>query len=234
MSKSTKIIAGLGVAAALGVAAIPVASFADTAGTHTVTVTASVAGDIVVKAATGDATATADAALTDITGSSSTGSIGFGNLGIKDQKVHANTTVIDVETNYPHGYTLSADADELTNAVGGATIGRASGEAFTTGTGDYAGTSSAWGIKVAKAVWDYSASDWSSTAGTLSNTNGYTTTDFNAIANGTVDTTGNISTNTRNKYTMSYGIGIAEGQASGTYSGEIEYTVTAQDYTAAP
>ena len=140
MSKSTKIIAGLGVAAALGVAAIPVASFADTAGTHTVTVTASVAGDIVVKAATGDATATADAALTDITGSSSTGSIGFGNLGIKDQKVHANTTVIDVETNYPHGYTLSADANELTNAVGGATIGRASGEAFTTGTGDYAGT----------------------------------------------------------------------------------------------
>ena len=232
MSKSTKIIAGLGVAAALGVAALPMATFADTSGTHTVTVTASVEGSIIVKANTGDITE----ASTDITGGSNTGNIAFGDLGIGDQAVHDEVTVIDITTNYPNGYELNANAGQLSHQTEGSTafIDRASAQAFTTGEGTFTGSTSVWGIKVTKANWDYTAQTpgWSGTAGTLSAGADYTTTDYNAVANGVIDDTGVLSTQTRSKYTMNYGIGIATGQASGNYSGQVVYTVTATDYSA--
>lgn len=228
MSKSTKIIAGLGVVAALGVAALPVASFADDYGTHTVTVSAEVGGSITAKVATG----------TNPTPSTwaSTGTIQFGNLAGGDMLVHDDTTQIDVETNYPNGYSLTAEAEALANNVtGGGEISLTNG-ATITGTasakGTYNGATSVWGIKVTKTAYDYTNTDWASSASALSAGSDYSSTDFVSKATGTIDESGAISATTRNKYDINYGIAIASNQASGSYSGDIEYTLTATDYDA--
>ncbi|MBR3414626.1 hypothetical protein IKG73_01230 [Candidatus Saccharibacteria bacterium] len=228
MSKSTKIIAGLGVAAALGVAALPLATFADDFGTHTVTVSANVAGTITAKAITGTNPTPVEWA--------STGTINFGNLAGGQMMVHGDTTVIDVETNYPNGYVITATAEALENTTGGSgTIGMTDGYAFT-GTsankGTYNEPSSAWGVKVTKTAYDYTESDWSSTPSALSADSDYSSSTFISKDTGTVDTSGTAAATFRNKYDINYGIGIASNQASGIYSGEIAYTLTATDYDA--
>ena len=219
--KSTKIIAGLGVAAALGVAALPVASFAagGTTTKGTVTVNASVNGHLTIKMTNSAGTESDDIANT----TSWTDTVGFGSLANKEQKVIAGATKIEVDTNYPNAYTLTGAATALANSVsGGGSIALTDGYNFdTAGSAEdtYTATTSVWGIKVVKSGND----------STLTNTDGYSSSTYKSLASGTIDSIASSTENQDNTYAISYGIGISPSQASGNYSGSIVYTVTTTD-----
>ena len=232
MSKSTKIIAGLGVAAALGVAALPAATFAANYGTHEVEVSAIVEGSITASIATG-------ANASDPADWATSGEIDFGNLSTGDMLVHANTTRMVVETNYPNGYEFTAVAAALPNTTAGSgTIALTNGTVITgdsTTKGSYSGDTSVWGIRVSKATWNGSA--WGTS--TVMSTGDYASTtnnEYKSLASGTIDEVGPLAATTKNKYDINYGIAIAGDQASGTYenSTAIVYTLAADDYNTQP
>ena len=226
MSKSTKIIAGLGVAAALGVAALPVASYASTNYTGNVALSATIQGDISIKidsddmgsetAGTGDEVIFKDGEST--------------NLSAGHFYKAGNTRIV-IETNVPNTYTLQAKGGALTSNASTATIPVAgvvansaladadNGAEYTTGA------SSMWGIKV-------SAADKGGSAISMT-TNGSDASIFQGATKymiGTTDTIVDFATVTggkiKNTYTINYGLGLSADQPSGTYTGTANYTVT--------
>lgn len=240
MSKSTKIIAGLGVAAALGVAALPVATFA-------AQTTTTYSGQVALSATIADELSiTIDGANMTTSGSPASGTaVTFKTNAIGDDPedpgyvapsanlaagkfYKAGNTQIVISTNVPNTYTLQAagtvlSSDDATIAVAGVD---ATGDNGLTG-GDngssYSGASM-WGIKV-------SGVDKNSSAISLSD--GTSATVFNGASKyligtsaTTVDYAAVSSGNIANTYSVEYGLGINAAQSSGEYTGTATYTVT--------
>ena len=215
MSKSTKIIAGLGVAAALGVAALPVASFAANY-SATVPVQATVANSVKIEvkdmnAGTPAWTAAQQAdsgsthAFADLT------TVDFGSLAPGVGTSLADQTELRVTTNYPSGYTISATTTDLDHAT-------ESGVAipdFTTATAvaTSGNTTSGWGISVQRTTNTPTYLIGSATA--------YNGNDGTSA----FETQSSLSGLTQNEYTVNYGINVGASQASGVYSGSVTFTV---------
>lgn len=215
MSKSTKIIAGLGVAAALGVAALPVASFAADY-SATVPVKATVANSIKIEVKDNNATTPAwvaaqqaDAggvnAFADLT------TVDFGNIAPGAGTSLAAQTELRVTTNYPAGYTISATTTDLDHASqAGVDIPAFSTDTAIAATGN---TTSGWGINVQRTT----------------NTATYligSATEYNGN-DGTAafETQSGLTGLTANEYTVGYGINVADDQASGEYNGSVTFKV---------
>ena len=204
--KSTKIIAGLGVAAALGVAAIPVASFAEgepQPASSTVNLSATIASDLSLTIAEGG------------------NSINFGNAlsaGAASTAENA-TSVITVTTNWPNGYELTGKSTGDLAATG--TTDKIA-EFATASTISGEGAADGWGAHVAMkqgASFDNTSAFKDLTAGQYLGFNGATgrVIDKKAAKSGQVS----------NDYTVTYGLKAKANQASGTYTGTIPYTATA-------
>ena len=223
MSKSTKIIAGLGVAAALGVAALPVASFAYT-GTGTVAVSAEITGTIGMQINTlADGMMSGDIADTT-TQAGFEADFGAVTLGYGYKK--AGNTIIKVHTNQPGGYVLSATGADLaqTGAGAGTAVIPASTAGVTVATNAAAvpGAVSGWGITVDK------THTGTATTETLGSFFGAAAGDvFKAdTSSQTIDTVSDVLTSYEGTYTIGYGLTIADNQPSGAYSGTITYVAT--------
>lgn len=228
--KSTKIIAGLGVAAALGVAALPVATFAETTTTYKgqVGVQATIADEIAVKIDTNDM-------ATGATPTSGTGVV-FRTAGESPSTnlsagafYTAGATSITVSTNVPNTYTLAASGSVLSSAtaeipVAGIVAANSNLPADGTNGSAYNAGASQWGIKVAGVDKDSQAITLSDgTDATVFNNAGKymiatdpTTVDYATVTAGKIE----------NTYTVNYGLGITADQASGAYAGQANYTVT--------
>ena len=239
MSKSTKIIAGLGVAAALGVAALPVATFAaQTSTTYSgqVALSATIADELSITI-DGDPMST-EAPITegtDVTfmtpakGTEGTDGYVAPSANLAAGKFYkAGNTQIVIATNVPNFYTLQAagtvlESDDATIAVAGTD---ASGENGLTGgeNGDPYSGDSKWGIKVSGVDKNSSAislsdgTDPTAFAGASKYLIGTsaTTVDYAAVSAGNIE----------NTYSVEYGLGINEAQSSGVYTGTATYTVT--------
>ncbi|MDO4889426.1 MAG: hypothetical protein Q4A25_01900 [Candidatus Saccharibacteria bacterium] len=213
MSKSTKIIAGLGVAAALGVAALPMASFAANYSV-TVPVQATVANGVKIEVKDMNATpsdwvaaqqpdADGTNAFADLTAVNFGSSLAPGvGVSLLDQ------TEIRVTTNYPSGYTLSAVTTDLTGDPASSIADFES----VTAVNASGNTTSGWGIQVAKNGTALAAFVDGATTGYKG-------------ANGQIDSVNGLTGLTTNVYVANYGINIAASQAAGTYSGSATYTV---------
>ena len=221
MSKSTKIIAGLGVAAALGVAALPMASFADNY-SALVPVEATVANSvkIEVKDMNADTPAWVAAQQADASGTNAFAdleTINFGSAIAPGAGVaKADQTEIRVTTNFPAGYTIGAVTTDLEQTIGS---GSASIADFATATAVSASgnTTSGWGINVQKNASDYVLGSATTYIG----------------SNGTFETVSDLTGQTVNTYVANYGLNVSATQAAGTYSGSVTYTV-ASDATLDP
>lgn len=232
MSKSTKIIAGLGVAAALGVAALPVASFATSNYGLTTTVNASI--EDYLRVYFNGTQHAADAS----TSSYATQTVNFGTNGIIEagkSYISSSNTTIRVESNYPGGYSLGVTPTAL-SATGVTDTFDPAATAFTIASdgADFTGTDSSWGIHIVKAAsgvadtasmsglwWD------STTTAPVAGYLGGTADTSNAIDNVDVDDLGAAVDNT---YTVTYGINAKPGMPSGAYTGTATYLVSS-DYT---
>ena len=204
--KSTKIIAGLGVAAALGVAALPVATFAEgepADATGTVNLSATVSSDLTLTIATGGTSIDFGSALS--AGASSTAS--------------GATSVITVATNWPNGYELKGTSTgDLTSTDNQDNIAEFATASTITGTGAADG----WGAAIAlgnDVEFDTTSAFNNLAAGQYLGFNGSTgrVIDKKAAQEGAIS----------NEYTVSYGLKTKADQASGTYTGTITYTATA-------
>ncbi len=223
MSKSTKIIAGLGVAAALGVAALPVASFAYT-GTGTVAVSAEITGTIGMQINTDNSGTMSSDIEDDATQAGFAADFGSVTLGYGYKK--AGNTIIKVHTNQPGGYVLSATGADLaqTGAGAGSAVIPASTAGVTVTDNDAAVASavSGWGITVDKtktgtATTENLGTYFGNAAGNV----------FKAkTTSETIDTVSDVTTAYEGTYTIGYGLTVAENQPSGNYSGTITYVAT--------
>ncbi|MBQ9017407.1 hypothetical protein IJ103_04215 [Candidatus Saccharibacteria bacterium] len=205
--KSTKIIAGLGVAAALGVAALPVATFATT-NTHTTTVNATIADSLTITI--NDVPAEAGASTSD--------TINFNGVVAGTAYENAGSTKIEVATNIPTGYTLSAVSPTALSYSGQEATFAAAATPFTISEGaSNRATTSEWGIHVAK----------TGSGTTLSGTSykDLTAGQYVAVA-GEIDAVSGLNADVDNTYTISYGLNAKTGMPSGDYAGSIQYTVT--------
>ena len=220
MSKSTKIIAGLGVAAALGVAALPMASFAYT-GTGTVEVSANIAGTIGMQINTAaDGTMSSDIA-DDATQAGFAAAFGDVVLGNGYKKV--GNTIIKVHTNQPGGYVLSATGANLTQTAGTAVIPASpAGVTVATDGAAISGAVSGWVITVDKTKTGTATTETLGSYFTNAASNSFkakTTAE-------TIDTVSDVQTAYEGTYTIGYGLTVAENQPSGAYSGTITYVAT--------
>ncbi len=245
MSKSTKIIAGLGVAAALGVAALPVASFAaqtTTNYTGAVGLSATIADELAIKIdnnnmATGG-TAASGTAVTFMTNAIGTqGQDGYvapsSNL-IAGNFYKAGNTQILISTNVPNTYTLKARGTALTSADASIPVAGVVAAESTLPTENAANQSeytgaSMWGIKVSAIDKNNTAKALVTDAATPTPTNSV----FNSAEKYMIDTSDTIvdyaevtSGKINNTYSVEYGLGINAAQSSGIYTGTATYTVT--------
>ena len=208
MSKSTKVIAGLGVVAALGVAALPLASFATSGDYGTVAVSATVPDAISM---TIDGTAT--------TGSGVAGNaVAFGNVATGAIAVSDGSTIkYNVAYNFKVQNTSNSGAGDLASST--STIAP-----FATATKPTTGQStSGWGFRVTKTSGTISATAYDDATlmdGADKTYIGVPTseTTLDAVAAPAAAITGT--------YTMEYGLQVSNDQASGTYTGSITYKVT--------
>lgn len=215
MSKSTKIIAGLGVAAALGVAALPVASFAADY-SATVPVKATVANSIKIEvrdnvAASPAWTAAQKADAGAVNAFADLSTVDFGNMAPGAGKELAGKTDLRVTTNYPAGYTISATTTDLAHKTeAGVAIPDFAADTTINTSGN---TASGWGINVRRTT----------------NTAAYligSANEYNGNSGATAfETQSGINGKTTNEYTIGYGINIAETQASGEYNGSATFKV---------
>lgn len=226
MSKSTKIVAGLGVAAALGIAAVPVASFAVTDLSGTVDITATIADSFSMTIDTKTASQAGTAG----------NAIDFGEVAVNSTDTAGSTTLV-VTTNIPDGYNLKAFATgaaghetALHNAEADADIpGYASLSALTAGT-------AGWGIKVSAVEKD--VADAGAAAARALNGGVFDGTQYLAptTAGAIIDSIAadSISAMHEVTYTVDYGIATSANQAAGTYAGQVTYTATPVIASVAP
>lgn len=233
MRKSTKIVAGFGTVAALSVAALPVASFAETTTTAysgEVSLSATLQDEIAIKIDTVDMTTSGAATKgTDVVfmnaDATPTASLSAGHSYFTGAK-----TQITVTTNVPNTYTLATSGSVLTSAnndtIGLAGYDSTSGglSIASTNAADYTGDSM-WGIKV-------SGVDKDDTAITLK-TSGGTNSAFESATKYQMSNTSTVvdyaqvdGAKIANTYNVDYGLGVNEDQPSGVYTGTAYYTVT--------
>ena len=199
MSKSTKIIAALGVAAGLGIAALPAATFAATS----VEVPLKVTIDDVLSLSgvtTGDFASTTGITL---------------EAGQNDAQ---SQTVWTATSNDTDGWTVTVapttnGSNVLTNATN-ETI-----DPFATEVTDLSeNTTSGWGIKLNNLADGVSAA-----------TSAFTTTGFKGVTTGPdqVVTSSAPSGTAGKNFTTIYGVDLADDQAAGVYAGSITFTIAA-------
>lgn len=220
MSKSTKIIAGLGVAAVLGVAALPMASFAAEGDQYTVTVPvqATVANGIKIEVK--DNNVASPAWVSATRADNQQDGHAFADLSTISFSLApgAGTSVLDktdirVSTNYPAGYTLSATTTDLEASNLPAIEDFASVSQIAT-TGN---TTSGWGIQVAKDNTVLPAFQTGEEPEVVSGYKGVNS-QIDAVTSG-------ITGLTTHTYAVNYGINIAASQAAGTYNGSATFVV---------
>lgn len=211
MSKMSKTIAILGVVAGLGVAALPLSSYAvdptEIQGTGTpLSASKDVPVQLTIKETlsmwvtneAGDADFTSPVVLGDAAGVSGPALVESAPIAIK------------VRNSTKEGYnlTLAGSAAEnatgLTNATTGSTAVIATGDLTST-------TASQWGYKVKKGATGsgYDAT-WQSVQ--------------EAVDAATIDTLGAAGVNTT---LVKFGVNILDGQEAGTYNGQVKFTATA-------
>lgn len=236
MLKSTKIVAGFGVVAALSVAALPAASFAaQTDYSGQVSLTATLKDEISIQIDSNDmattGTATSGTPVEFMNGAATP----TNSLSTSKSYFTGNKTRITVTTNTPNTYTLSTSGSELVSTTdSNNVIARAGYYDSGTNTGglsisstnedDYTGDS-LWGIKISGVDKDSQAITLSTSGGTDSAFEGatrYQISDTGTVVDYTQVTNGKIS----NTYSVDYGIGINADQPSGVYSGSAYYSVT--------
>lgn len=214
MSKTTKIIAGLGVVAGLGVAALPIASFA----------ASTVAGEVQLDVEVNEAIAmtilgngdngTAGVDTYTPTGASTIDGHAVGTLYDPTDLQTSSSTVsllpnsadtttatsaITVYTNAASGFTLSVKDADSTTALVNADDNTAT---IPAGTNIVAGTA-AWGYK----------------GGSVTNFAAISATDAQVHSQSSPTTNGQT-------INMTYGVSTASDQKTGTYSDTIIYTAT--------
>ena len=216
MSKSTKIIAGLGVAAALGVAALPVASFAADY-SATVPVKATVANSIKIEVRDNNADTPAWVAAqradnpTDGNAFANLTTVDFGNVAPGAGTSLAAQTELRVTTNYPAGYTISATTTDLDHETqAGVAIPDFDTATAIAATGN---ATSGWGINVQRTT--------NSPAYLIGSATEYNGNDGTSA----FETQSGLTGLTSNEYTVGYGINVAEDQASGEYNGSVTFKV---------
>lgn len=232
MLKSTKIVAGLGAIAALSVAALPAASFAETTNySGQVSLSATLKDEISIKIDTADMTTSGDAAEGTAVAFMNDESTPTIDLSAGHSYFTGGKTHITVATNVPNTYTLSTSGSALTSgsesiARAGYYDGTSSGglDISSTNGDDYTGDSM-WGIKVSgvnKANTAISLSTGEGTASAFRDATRYQISDTGTVVDFAQVNGSKIS----NTYTVDYGIGINENQPSGVYTGVAYYSVT--------
>lgn len=219
MSKSTKVIAALGVAAGLGVAALPAATFAVQSDSATAGVEVTVTDTISITV-TGTSSGDPVSADTMVDPTDDTLTVPAVKVTMaNDASTIANGTTA-VVTNNTTGYTLSvaAQATGSSTLKNGSDTSAASYDtiapfASPVPAGDLAGkTSRGWGILA-------------------SNTSATVTTPFQSYAGVTDESQTILSTNTHtagsaNTTNIAYGFNTKVDQKTGVYTGYITYTAT--------
>lgn len=210
MSKSTKIIAALGVAAGLGIAALPAATFADTS--VAVPVRVNIEDTLALSGiTTGDFASTEGLDLV------------AGSYDVTSQ------TVFTATSNNNSGWHVTvAGTDDTTQQSGStlynATTGGQSIAPFSTAVpaadpgsdGDWIGKAgdSGWGIMLDNLATGVSAGA------------NYSTSSYMGVtAAGNVVTSATTSGTAGKSFTVKYGVRLADTQAAGDYKGNITYTI---------
>jgi hypothetical protein len=221
MRKSTKLMAGLGVVAGLGVALAPLATFAEAVGTDTLTVTIDVACKLTADgytAGTGGNTGTPWA--NHYIGNLEAGSyVDLGSGAINNGTGNpAQATSVNVKCNDPagavagHGWQITATATDLTGQTDNTQ------KILHTVSPVTDGSASGWGVKLSKtgtgdlAIQSTYADDYTAVA------SANTVLAKGAITGGTAGDTLNID---------GYEVSAIASQAADTYEGSITYTFTA-------
>ena len=215
MRKSTKIMAGLGVVAGLGVALAPLATYAGTIGIDTITVTIGVACSM-----TADGYAAAQGSGSDTTwannyvGNLTAGSyvdLGSGDINNGGGNP-AQATAINVKCNDPagavagHGWQISATASPLTGQTD-------SSKNIPVADPVTNGSASGWGVKLSKTA-----------TGDLTITSGYTS--YKSVPANTVLAKGAVSGGAAGD-TLNidgYRVSATASQPADTYTGTMTYT----------
>ena len=233
MLKSTKFVAGLGVVAALGIATVPVASFAtETNYSGQVSVKATLKDEIEIEIdgnamSTSGASTAGDPVEFMNDEATPTNELSAGHSYFVD-----DATTITISTNVPNTYTLSASGTALSNANGSIAVagfdGAASGNAgltISSTNGDTYNGDSMWGVKISGSDADgaISMTTDGTTASAFEGATKYQLGTGSATIIDYAQVSGDKITNT---YDVDYGIGIASSQSSGEYNGAVYYSVT--------
>lgn len=237
MSKTTKIIAALGVVAGLGVAALPAFTYATATISEDVDLVVEVPSAIAIEISgnndSGDYNAVAgvnpsDAELkntdgnviTAITGTSSSKAVILPNAivegGTSTGQEPTFKSTIKVTTNATGGYNLAVKATTSTSLTSGSdTIPAiaAASASFTQGT-------AAWGVRTAA---DYSSTDTGATPAAIKNDKWYPV----ELTDQTIRTAkASASGYTQEVSDVYYGVATDDAQPTGTYKTNLTYTAT--------
>lgn len=215
MSKSTKVIAALGVAAGLGVAALPAATFADST-TYTVPLAVNINESLNLEGTTTGEFAS-NAGVTLAAGESDLNSKTVFTANYNKAGGWKVTVAGTNDAAQQSGSTLWNNA---TSGQGQSIAPFASGKSYTPAEGKIVlgdGDPSGWGITVTDVADDV-------TTGTGYSATAYTGITANAVVAST-STTGNAG----KSFTVNYGVALADGQAAGNYKGNLTYTLEANN-----
>ncbi len=220
MSKSTKIIAALGVAAGLGVAALPAASFAET-----------YSGSINGAAITANDTGFVQPLAVNIANTLSLSGTTTGSFASADG---VTLTAGQQDSNSQTVWTaICNDSDGWTVTVAPSSATKQQSATLYNGTGDDADsiapfasevtianfattTTSGWGILLANLATGVSAGS------------DFTTTGYNGVSGSNQVVTSAATSGTAGKnFTTKYGVTTADTQAGGEYKGSITFTIAA-------
>ena len=233
MSKMSKAVAVLGVVAGLGVAAMPLSTYALTAQSDETTIQATVKDTIalVVEANATDADAFDD----------TTNTLNIGDLIVNGPVVSKSLDAV-VYANGTTGYTLSiAPADSTNTAMVGATASNTATIPALTANGALGGGVKGWGFRVATDAADTWRSIAVSTGDNLVITkvgapaamDAGTTKDLNVKGEGTeadpflVDATGDaVKFNHTERQTVTFGAAADNTVTPDTYSTKVVFTAT--------
>ncbi len=189
MSKSTSVLVALGVVGGLGVAALPLSTYADgTPKSNDVGITLTLDDELQISA---------DKSTTDkvdLSGDS-----------------HTGDATITVTTNNTKGYNLGIKGSAATNAT-----------ALTSTTNANDTIAAAAGTVAAPAAFDTAKSEWGYRLAT------WEADKFAGVTgnNDVIKTTSVPTTSTGDATVVTFGVSIADGQAAGTYEGQVTFTAT--------
>ena len=248
MSKSTKIIAALGVVAGLGVAALPAFTYATETVSGTVDVYVEIPEAIAMTivgnndggsapyptpATTGvDVFASGSATTGTVDGHTTTTTSTSSSSYVELSQNQADTTTalstITVYTNAAHGYTLSVQASGDGSLVNQSNSAYTIAPLTTAGTAPAAGDGE-WGFKLTA-----SAATSPDAAGNV--VTGYSNWSAVPHSSATVIAYEDVATSGGTEYVANYGVGTKADQAAGIYKNTLTYTATTKNsaYTPEP